>query len=166
MKRTGLIAMIIAMVCVLLVGCAGKSEQASVSKKDIQVEPQKLADYIVKNTEFKDYMNTVDQEVFLSLYNLDSSVVEKAVLYASTGATAEEVAVIKPKDSKGMETIQKACEQRIEAQKQAFENYVPGELTKLNTPIMEQVGDTFVLVVCDDSEKAQKIIEQYSGQEV
>lgn len=157
--------MILMMTGLMMSGCGAKTEPTA-SGNAIKVEPQKMADYIVQNTTFKDDMSAVDKDIFLSLYNLDDTTVKDAVLYASTGATAEEVAVITGVDQKSLDIIEKACEQRVEAQKQAFENYVPAELTKLKTPVIKRVGNAVIFIVCDDSSKAEKLVDNYSNTEV
>ncbi|MBN7774540.1 DUF4358 domain-containing protein [Clostridium aminobutyricum] len=166
MKKIGVILMIIMMTGALFTGCGEKAEPSVSGNVNSKIDAKKMADYLVENTTFTDDMSPVDMEIFLSLYNLDESVVKDASLYASTGATAEEVAVITATDKTGMELIRKSCQQRVEAQKQAFENYVPEELTKLETPVMKQVGDAFVLVVCNDSDKAEELIDNYTNTEV
>ncbi len=110
-------------------------------------------------------MSIVDEEIFFSLYDLDEIDVKEVTLYASTGATAEEVAVIKTKDGKA-EAVEKACRKRIEAQKQGFEDYVPKELEKLEKPVIMKAGNSVIMVVCDDREAAEKLLANYENTEV
>jgi len=165
MKKIGLILVVLVLTGVMMSGCGAKAQPTALNNVT-KIESNKMAEYIVENTTFKDDMSPVDKDIFLSLYNLDGTTVKDVALYASTGATAEEVAVITGVDQKSLETIQTACEQRVEAQKQAFENYVPEELTKLKTPVIKQIGDSIVFVVCDDSSKAEELIDNYTNTEV
>lgn len=166
MKKIGLIVVILVMAGAIFSGCGQKAEPSASENANIKVDSQKMADYIIEKTEFADFMSPVDFKIFLSLYNLDESIVKDASMYASTGATAEEVVVITSYDQKGLDNIQKACEERVEAQKQAFENYVPEELTKLETPVMKRVGDAFVLVICNDNSKEEDLIDNYYNTEI
>lgn len=163
MKRLGVIVVILVVACAIFSGC---NEQPVAENVDVKVDSQMMADYLVEKIEFEDFMSTVDFEIFLSLYNLDESIVKDATMYASTGATAEEVAVITAYDEDGLELIQAACEGRIEAQKQGFENYVPEELVKLENPVMKRVGDSIVLVVCNVRDKAEELIDNNSNIEI
>ncbi len=52
-----------------------------------------------------------------------------AVLFS----TAEEIAVFQASSSDAVENIKKAIDARLEDLKLAFENYVPGEMTKSTT---------------------------------
>ncbi|QIB70247.1 DUF4358 domain-containing protein [Aminipila butyrica] len=148
-----------------LAGCGGAKETTGNVSALEQAEPSALAAYIVENTVFKDSISQVDGEIFYSLYNLSEEIAPEAVLYSSTGATAEEVAVIQAADGK-VEDVLQACEDRIQAQKEGFENYVPGELDKLSDPILESYGNTVILVVCDDKEAAKKLLDGYGAQEL
>ncbi|QAT43529.1 DUF4358 domain-containing protein [Aminipila luticellarii] len=167
MKNVRMCVVMVLAACVLLAGCGGGDvKEASGNEKVLeQADVEALGAYLVKNTEFKDYMSEVDEQIFYSLYNLNDDLVEDAVLYSSTGATAEEVAVIEAEDGKA-EDVVKACEERIQAQKEGFENYVPAELDKLSRPVLKTYGNTVILMVCNDSDAAEKLIADYDGKDV
>lgn len=153
---------------VVFTGCKNNAESTeTLGNQQLleQAEVKTLGSYIVENTEFKDYISEVDNEIFFSLFNLDEQTVDDAVFYSSTGATAEEVAVIKAADGKA-EDVVKACEGRIQAQKEGFENYVPEELEKLSRPVILTYGNTVIYVVCEDSNAAEKLINNYDNKEI
>lgn len=166
MRNLKLCAVMVLVICFVFVGCGNEGAKKAAGNDKVleQADVDTLGAYLVKNTEFKDYMSKVDQEIFYSLYNLNGDVVKSAVLYSSTGATAEEVAVIKAADGKA-EDVVKACKERIQAQKDGFENYVPEELDKLSKPVLKSYGNTVILVVCNDSDAAGKLIADYDGKE-
>lgn len=66
-------------------------------------------------------------------------------------STAEEIAVFQASSSDAVENIKKAIDTRLEDLKLAFENYVPGEMTKINNPVLVTKGTTVVLVLADDT---------------
>lgn len=164
MKNIKIFVLMLAIVCFAFSGCSNNNSNESLENKDIieQAAPEDLSSYIVENTEFEDYMSKIDTEIFYSLFNLDEKIVSDAQLYSSTGATAEEVAVIKVTDG-NLENVLKACEDRIEAQKQGFENYVPEELEKLSNPLILNFGNTVIFVVCNDNDAVEKLIADYEG---
>ncbi|MHC1722653.1 MAG: DUF4358 domain-containing protein [Aminipila sp.] len=167
MRNLKIFSIMLIIACFVFTGCNnGKSTETSGNQQALeQADVKTLGSYIVQNTEFKDYISEVDKEIFFSLFNLDEQIVDDAVLYSSTGATAEEVAVIKAADGKAEEVV-KACEGRIQAQKEGFENYVPGELEKLSKPVILTFGNTVIYVVCDDSDAAEKLITNYENKEI
>lgn len=160
-----LIMLIIA--CFVFTGCNNNESTQTLGNEQVleQADVETLGSYLADNIEFKDYMSKVDNDIFFSLFNLDEQMVDDAVLYSSTGATAEEVAVIKAADGKA-EDVVKACEGRIQAQKEGFENYVPEELEKLSKPVILTFGNTVIYVVCDDSDAAEKLITNYDNKEI
>ncbi|QHI72819.1 DUF4358 domain-containing protein [Aminipila terrae] len=167
MRNLKLCVIMVLVICAVFTGCnkGGSKETAGNEQILEQAKVSDLGEYIVKNTQFKDYMSKVDNDIFFSLYNLNKDLVDDAVLYSSTGATAEEVAVIKAVDGK-TEDVVKACKDRIQAQKEGFENYVPEELDKLSKPVIKTFGNTVVLVVCNDSDAADKLLANYDSKEI
>ncbi|MFV0518596.1 MAG: DUF4358 domain-containing protein [Aminipila sp.] len=160
-----LVAVIITMGFVMA-GCGKDTKPVSDDNVALeQASSTDLSKYLIENIEFKDSMSIVYEEIFFSLYDLDEIDVKEVTLYASTGATAEEVAVIKTKDGKA-EAVEKACRKRIEAQKQGFEDYVPKELEKLEKPVIMKAGNSVIMVVCDDREAAEKLLANYENTEV
>lgn len=165
------VKMFLAMVIIasfVFTGCNNDNEVIETSENEQvleQAEVETLGKYIVDNIEFEDYISKVDKEIFFGLFNLKEEMVEDAVLYSSTGATAEEVAVLKSVDGNVQDVIE-ACEGRIQAQKEGFENYVPKELEKLSQPVLLSFGNTVVFIVCNDSEAIQELIANYNNMDI
>ena len=53
-----------------------------------------------------------------------------------------------------------AKERRIADLKEGFENYVPGEMTKLNNPVVEVKGKYVLLCICDKPDEARTVIDK------
>jgi hypothetical protein len=101
----------------------------------------------------------VDDKTAQKLYGFGDGVVRNMKVYESTGATAEEVAVFEAKDEASAQTVKKAAQDRIENQKEGFQDYQPKEMTKLKNPILVQSGKYVVLCVSNDNTAAQKAID-------
>ena len=134
------------------------------SSEDLQtavaVDPAELAGALQNGVPFQDQMTAVESDVFYLLYNLTSEDADEAVLITSTGATAEEIAVIHAAAEDKVETVKDAVKARIQTQRDGFEDYVPEELAKLEKPVISIVGSYVILCVSDDNEKARDIIQQ------
>ncbi|MBQ6895427.1 MAG: DUF4358 domain-containing protein [Clostridia bacterium] len=102
---------------------------------------------------FKDNLSRVSDALIISTYNIDASYVRSAALFMSGGSTAEEVAVFEVDSAKNAERIKKLIKKRIENKKKDFENYLPGEMPKLNNPLIVQKGNVVVLVISDKADK-------------
>lgn len=133
---------------------------AGCGNSDTAIDVQKLADDLKSGVAFKDDLAAMPDSVFETYYEVeDGDIVQKAV-YAGGGGTAEEIAVFEAKDEDAAARLKEAAEQRIADQKENFENYVPGELTKLNNPVLEVKGKYVILCVCDNPEEARAIIDK------
>lgn len=133
------------------------------SQKTVTVDKDALAQELLNNVPFKDQMSEVDSAVFYMLYGVTEEQVDSAVMISGTGATAEEIAVIHAASPDHMDALLEAVDQRIQSQRDSFENYVPAEMNKLAEPVIAQLGDYVVVCISDDNEKAENIIRQYES---
>jgi hypothetical protein len=95
-------------------------------------------------------------------YSFSDADITEAVFYESSGATAEEIAVIKCGSGEGADKVEAALNTRVEEQKEAYTDYVPAELEKLNAAVVVKSGNTAILSVSDDPDKAREIIGSYT----
>ncbi|MCR4741042.1 MAG: DUF4358 domain-containing protein [Lachnospiraceae bacterium] len=135
-------------------GVSADAQTAGVSADAIGTElREKIA--------YKDELSEIDTETLKMYIYLDDISIDEAKIYESTGATAEEIVVLKcgsPDDAKKAEA---AFEQRIEEQKEAYENYVPEEMVKLGKPVIITKNEYAILSVSDEPDKAKDIIGAY-----
>lgn len=133
---------------VLLTGCGGGT------KTDIV--PADAAKTIIDEVEFRDTLVEAQGDVAKEWYALDDKVSEFAIYISGSGASAEEIAVIKSGDVK---TARATIEKRVDDLKFRFKDYVPAEMTKLNDPVIQSKGDVVILVLANDSDNAQKVVD-------
>lgn len=145
MKKLAILFCVIALV---LVGCKSKTDET--------VVPADAAKTILDSVTFRDTLMEANGDIARDRYVLDDKVSEIAVYMSGSGATAEEIAVIKSTDVK---TAKTAVEKRVDDLKFNFENYVPAEMTKLGDPVIVTRGDVVFLVICDDPAQAKKVID-------
>ncbi|MBR6873120.1 MAG: DUF4358 domain-containing protein [Ruminococcus sp.] len=165
-----LIAVIAALtVCVTGLASCGGSDSSSAADGGAAVAestaPDKTYDVIAVADSLKSGVKWVD-----SLNELESDMVEKvigvkAALYTkgkvyigSGGTTAEEIACFEATDNAAAGEIVTALNARVEAQKKAFENYQPAEMTKLGAPVIVQNGKYVFMCISDENDKAKEII--------
>lgn len=133
---------------VLFAGCSNRG------KTDIV--PADAAEKILSEVDFLDTLIEAQGDVAKEWYALDDKVSDFAIYVSGSGATAEEIAVIKSSD---IETAKATVEKRLDDLKFRFKDYVPAEMTKLNDPVLASGGDVVILVLADDSDKAHKVVE-------
>lgn len=136
------------LVALLLAGCGTKDTK--------NVDAAKAADDLKSALTFQDELSEATQELRDRTYGISADDVVSGKLYLSSGATAEEIAVFEAKDDAAAERLLAAAKERVEAQKTAFEDYAPAEMTKLNNAVVERNGKIVALCIADDSSAAQK----------
>lgn len=137
------------------------SETPAPEEGDSKIDITGLAMDLVAGVEFKDQLSSMSEQAFYALYAIEPLDVSGFAVYAGSGATAEEVAVIEAADADSADVVEEAVQGRIVAQRDGFENYVPEELTKLADPVMVRNGNYVILCVSDDNAKAREIIGEY-----
>ena len=153
MKKRLLTAGMVIMLGIAAAGCGG-------SGKDVDVNG--LSDALHSQIAYKDELSPIDLDTAKMFYSFSDADITEAVFYESSGATAEEIAVIKCGSKEGADKIETALNTRVEEQKEAYTDYVPAELEKLNSAVVVKSGNTAVLSVSDEPDKAREIIGTYT----
>ena len=149
-----LLLLLCALALLTLAACGGSASQAD-------FEPSELAGALYDSGCFTDLMSEMEEATALELYGIDPESVESCKVYLGTGATAEEIAVLRCSDKDAASAAAEAFGKRVESQIKAYENYVPSELTKLDKAIVRSSGSYAVYVTAADADGAGKIIDEY-----
>ncbi len=127
-----------------------------------EIDAKTVAKDIKNEGIFKDQLAEIDPDIAINrLYHLDSGKLEDYSFYTNTGATAEEIAVVKVNDESYIKNIENAFNNRVEEQKEACRDYLPDEMTKLDKAVIKVSGPYAILVISEDHEKANEIIGRY-----
>lgn len=140
-------------IAVCLTACGGS--------KDITVDVDKLANELQSKTVTSDTLSSTAVEMLSSIYFVDAEQMEKGAAYMSSGATACEVAVIECKKASQTSEVEKLFKTRVANQSDLFASYNAGEVSKLDKAIIKSSGKYTVLIVCDDTDKAEEILKEY-----
>ncbi|WP_313131959.1 DUF4358 domain-containing protein [Anaerocolumna sp.] len=151
MKKKIMIGLIGTAALMAFTGC-GKKEA-----KDIDVKA--TANSLLSEIKYEDQLSEVNYDI---VYDMEDINITESVVYVSSGATAEEIAAIKCETKEDAAKVETALKERVEEQKESFENYVPEELDKLGKAVIVKSGNTVVLSVSNDDAKAKEIIEKAS----
>lgn len=142
------------MVVLCLTACGSK-------KKDITLDVEKLANELQAETVTSDTLSSTAAEMLSSIYFVDAEQMVKGAAYMSSGATACEVTVIECKEASQTGDVEKLFKTRVDNQSSLFASYNAGEVSKLENAIIKSSGRYVVLVVCDDTAKAEEILKTY-----
>lgn len=127
--------------------------------KDITIDISKLAEDIMENIKFEDELNKVDNETANKLYDINNAVSQ--VVYMSSGATAEEIAIFEFKDEENCKIALEKANNRIEEQKQSFKDYMPKEMKKIEDAIVVSKNKYLIVCIADNQDDIEKILNKY-----
>jgi len=148
------LTLLVTLFCLFLAGCGeGNVEQP---------RPFESGDLstVLESGVFSEQLETVDAEIVCMLYGLElgGDTVTACEGYLSGGATAEELVLFTAADEASAETVKAACERRVEEQILGFEDYIPGEVAKLENAVISLRGNTVLLVIANDGAAAAELV--------
>lgn len=155
-QRIVMIGMIVAFV-VSFAGC-GRNETTDC--KDLSIDVADLAEKIVKEGSFKDEMNQMDDELFGAEFEgVDESLITEKCVYIGTGATAEQVVIIKAKDAAAAEQLKEQLHTKLSDDMEENKDYNAEEVAKLQSAVLKVEGNYDIMVVSGDSKKVEEIMK-------
>ncbi len=138
---------------------AKKTETTTAAAANTANNAADVANAIKNGGEFKDSLEELDSDMALSkIYELEDVSVDDSFFYTNTNSTAEEIAVVRLKDDADADKVKAAFQQRVADQKEACEDYLPDEITKLDNALITKSGNYMILVISCDSDKANAAI--------
>lgn len=138
------------------VGCSvfKKSEVKNPSVKEISVK--------IKQTVDISDMKEGDSKKLKKLYNINSDDVEEFALYtAPSNLRADEIAIIKVKDSNNVNKFKDQISKRIEKQGTSFKDYLPDEYFLIEKHVLKTKGNYILLVISKDAKKIEDIFDGF-----
>ena len=148
-------------VLLLLLLCAcGEKTPPAASKAELPA-PEALAAELQASGAFAEELVLTENDVGCFLYGLVESDAPEMRYYFSSGAVADEIAILPCADDAALEKVKSECATRLDLQTQLFTSYKPEEVPKLEKALVLQRDKTVVLCVATDYEKAQEILDKY-----
>jgi len=152
MKRLSLVLLTFCMVLGIFTGCAQKAKPA-------EYDLEAIATQLQDSGAFSDFLSPITKKIAASFYGFEDADVTDCVVYCSTGATTEEIALFKCANEEVAATLKANADKRIETQKAIYESYAPAEPPKLDDAIVTQDGLYVFYIVSADYAKAQTVLD-------
>ncbi|MBW5467071.1 DUF4358 domain-containing protein [Brevibacillus formosus] len=153
MKRFLSVLLMFAIGMGMLAGCSsegGTTEELSAAK---------VGEKIQQTISFQD-MKQGDLEKLQKLYHIEAEEVEDFILYtASSNVKADELAVIKVKDTNDTENITEKIQQRIEAQTIKFKDYRPEEYFLIEKHVLKTKGQFVLFAVSKEVDQIESVFD-------
>ena len=137
----------------ILAACSGGGAPAGA------YDPDATAQALLDSGAFSDALDTVDQDTAAALYGIDADTITGSAVYTSLSAGAEEIAVLVLTDEDAAAAALDGLEARVADQKAVLDSYQPDEVSKLDSAIVEQRGNSVLLAVAADAEKARASLD-------
>ncbi len=142
MKRI-LCVLYIAALALALPGCGGEKASAP-------FDPMADAKTLLETQGvFTGSLTEIEQATACALYGIDESTVTTSAVYGST-SSAEELAIFTFSDEAAAQNAGELLGYRVEDRKEELENYLPGELPKLDKAVVEIRESSALLVIAAD----------------
>lgn len=120
---------------VLLTACSGTistdTPSASPAPSASTVTAAELAELVLDTAAFSETLEAIEPDTIYALYGVDAELVLDSAAYLSTGATAEECAVLIMADDAAAQIALEGFQARVEDQLEALADYQPAEISKL-----------------------------------
>ncbi len=129
--------------------------------KNIQINIEDLASKIAENSYFEDQLEKVDSEMIMEAYNFSSDEIEKLVSYQGSGASSEEIVILQVKDKSKLNSVKNKINIRLQERKEAFENYLPKEVGKIENNILRVEENYVILCISNDNNGVNKLLNEY-----
>ena len=126
-----------------LSACGGGGEKAEFSPTD---DARTLLD---SPGVFGEALTEIDQSTACALYGIEETTVTESAVYGST-SSAEELAIFTFSDETSAQAAAQQFTYRVEDRRDELENYLPDELPKLDSAIVEVRGNSALLVIAAD----------------
>jgi cytidylate kinase len=111
----------------------------------------------VKQSEDLTQMKEGDAEKLKKLYGIDSAKLDGFALYtASSNIKADELLVVKVKDTKDIDDVKSKITDRVEKQSQSFKDYLPDEYSLIEKHVLKDTGDFILFDISKNSDKVEE----------
>ena len=135
---------------------------AGCGKEVKEIDAKELASKLVSDISYLSKPEELSAEEIGFYIELEEGVT--GVMYMSSGETAEEVAVFTAPDEDTALSVKEALEDFLEEQSDAFKNYEPETVERIDDAVLEQRGVYVIMCVSDESQKAVDIIKEAFGE--
>lgn len=129
---------------------------------ELNVDIQAAADAIAESTCFNSDIFAIDADIVPTMYPDLPEGTESAV-YASSGASADEVAVFAAADETSAKTVLSQAQERLADRQESYANYMPDEAEKLSRAVVQQKDRYVMVVVSGDEKTAAELVKDYLG---
>ena len=116
---------------------------------------QDIAQMIINTCTFDELIELKNDVLYNQYDKLDKSDIKEISVYVcSSGATVDELCVIRVTSNEDIDAVKAALESRVKDLNEKFVDYVPTEIPKLDQAVIVTNGDYIMMTTTIDGDKA------------
>lgn len=162
-KRLTAAVLAAVLLMVFAAGCGGNDEGEALCSKAAQAAMEKLGDDTELDTTAA-YGEETYEDNFERLYNFSLDMADDGVIaYSAGGTAADEISLIKAADSGDVSKIKKYLEARRQQRLHDFQNYMPAEVSKIESGRVVVMKDYVFLIISDRADEIETAMKEVLG---
>lgn len=147
-----ILTLLCAVMCLMcIVGCGTIKE----------IDLNSLCGEIMSANIFDEDLTQVKTSVTLKRLSIQETDVEECIAYAGTKAVVDEVVLVKATSPEAAQNVVASLDKHIALQQKSYASYRSEEVPKLDSAVSVSEGNYVMLVVSNDSAKAEEIVNSY-----
>lgn len=128
---------------------------------NIQIDINALGERILESGAFSDELAKIDSEITMNSYGFTSDEISELLSFEGSGATSEEIVILKVNDKSNLNSVKEKINTRLAERKEAFEDYLPEEVFKIDNHILEVKGNYVIMCISNNSNEVMDTINDY-----
>lgn len=157
MKKIVLGLIFVAMLSLALAGCSNNDDSAAVEPT---LTAKEMTEQMAETTEEPAQLE-LEGEQLKDFYNLDPELLEDySIRIPMMNVKTNEIAIMKVKDEKDLQTVEEAAKKRAEAVQKQFEQYLQDQYENAKNYKLVTKGNYVLLIISD---KADELLEVYDS---
>ena len=132
----------------VVVGC-GKIEE---------IETVELSKLLNSSVAFSEHLTHINAQYSEKRYSLNPKDYSEISAYVGTAAVCDEFVIVKTETT---EAMKEKLEKYIGQKRKIYEKYRPGEVSKLDSAIIETYNNAVVMIITADTENALDVYREY-----
>ena len=137
-------------ICISITACGNTAKEIDINA---------LSGELLNAQIFDEELTQVKTSVTIKRLGLNEADIEECVAYAGTKAVVDEIVLIKAVEG-AYGDVQAALNKHVDTQIKSYTSYRPEEVPKLEEALSLSFGNYVMLIVSNNSEKAQEIVDK------
>lgn len=153
MKKVISAFLLLAVLALSLTACSSNEKMKNPSTKEV-------ADAVKNSTEFTELVELNDSNIDRRYYGISLEDIEEYTVYVcSSGAMVDEIGIFKMKEQDDVEDMLEVVKERKQELYDAFVDYVPEEIGKVNEAVINSKGKYVYFIISENRSEAKKAAE-------